>query len=362
MSKVVYSFIATALILVTSNSFAATIVKSDGTVITTRDSRNQGGYISSNVEAYRQDGITTQVGECSDNLYVKLGILSSTGDRVCEVRQDDLYQRCVIGLTRSIGQGSSPEQVIDKASLACASIGDQDIQDVRLFVDCSSVLVRYFGNDRFKVTGMYCAHAQNYEFASCVGTLSRNGVTDGNLMADSCNKNYNTQLAGCVATTVQKTRANGNAALNSCREQIDPELRRQAEIRRQEEARRQAEARARAAAEKAKAEAAAAARAAADAKAKSDAEAKRKADEAKKNGGNGGGQTQTTPTKPTAPSTPSKPATPSTGGVGTTPQPQNPAPEPNGVGTTPAPAPAPQPAPQDPSDSGGGVIVDLPSF
>ncbi|QDK38859.1 hypothetical protein DOE51_15325 [Bdellovibrio sp. NC01] len=332
----------------------AWIIKSDN-----RDTRPS---VQSNDRDFRsstqQDRYANSRDACTDALSTNFGIFPSTADRACSGNTDVEFQTCVINIANALDQRSQqqmstslkgPDQSVITASEYC--------QDRAVSINSCAVQFDSFvknGDGEFlPATSRWCASSNNPSYGRCMGTLYKNAQVAPEVAHKYCNQGLAPEVIDCVTSGFRTKGVRGSAAIiDQCKNDFDPAV----------IARRQAEARARAAAEKAKAEAAAAARAAADAKAKADAEAKRKADEAKKNGGNGGGQTQTTPTKPAAPSTPSKPATPSTGGVGTTPQPQNPAPEPNGVGTTPAPAPAPQPAPQDPADSGGGVIVDLPSF
>ncbi|MDG0815676.1 hypothetical protein [Bdellovibrio svalbardensis] len=337
MKKQIFS-ISLLVLMGASSAVAATVIKADGSVVKTNSSQPS-----------PEKELSPIIQKCSGELFRRVNAELSTTEDACEVRVDWTYQECVVRVTETIipriddarsFEGVAQDTAIDSAALACAYIPQTSrSQDVDLFVSCSKVLRKSFGQNNMEYVGQYCARARNLEFGSCINALSKNGVRDGQTLEDVCNSNINVQVTSCTVEEVRRTGISGSAAVQLCREKHDPELRRQAEIRRQQEQRRIEEERRRKEA---------AAKQAAE-------EAKRKANETKKN--NNGVGTTPVPTKPA----------PQPGGVGTTPVPQ-PAPQPSNPAPAPAPTkpttppPAPQPAPQDPAESGGGVIVDLPNF
>lgn len=282
-----------------------------------------------------------------------IGIAPSTGDEVCQERRDTNFQSCVVQITKRMDQSNFNDNTVRRAAEACQySVGDSRAQVDPLFAGCVFELSGYFGVNNFDATGNYCSRVKVPGYAGCVGNLSQAGLRNPEQLVALCNTEGGQQVTDCVG---QK----GNNALAYCMDKYDPVTiaRKQAEERRRiEQERIRKEAAAKEAARQA------AQKAADDAKRKAADEAQRKADEQKRRDDE---------------------AKKNNGGVGTTPTPANPAPQPGGVGTTPVPKPAPQPsnptpapvppksttpppapqpAPQDPAQSGGGVIVDLPNF
>lgn len=279
------------------------------------------------------------IGACSDYLYQKLSIFSSTGDEVCSQRTDVDFQDCAIRMTNLLNPGMNSvigqDAELKAAALACNNGTERNL------ISCTETLTPYFGAKYRSSAAYYCASARTESFGRCVGRLYAQGGLRPEESMESCNSGLTDQMVQCVTDSFQSKRQTGRAVINTCKDQYDPAAiaRRQAE---QERQRKEAEAKQKAAEE--------AKRQADEAKRKAD-EQKRKEEEDKK---------KQQPVPPPAPVTPApapapKPSTPTPA----------PAPAPAPKPTTPAPAPkpaTPAPAPQDPSDSGGGVIVDLPNF
>ncbi len=281
---------------------------------------------------------------CSDYIYQKTNALSSNTDAACSRRNDKAFADCTIDVAKQFDLGALQAGREQDVFIAIASIACNNGTERNLFT-CADQLTPFFGRDYYLNAAEYCAGGRSNNFAQCVGTLYKKGGMKPEESTEFCNLGLTDQMIQCAVDQYQKSRISGTGVLNRCKETYDPIAiaRREAEQRRLEQERIRKEAAAKEAAQKA----------ADEAKRKAD-EQKRKDDKAKKNNGGVG----TTPV-------PANPA-PQPGGVGTTPTPK-PAPQPSNPNPAPAPKPttpppAPQPAPQDPAQSGGGVIVDLPNF
>lgn len=281
------------------------------------------------------DNLPPYVERCSQELSTQLSVRSSTTDRACMKRTDWMYRNCVVQLTKKLDSSAYQDKAVDRAVETCAYLsaegGLEPEKALSLFTSCSSILGSYLGERFAATTGLYCARAKTYDFAQCASTLGKNGVNDGRLLEELCNSSIARPVTNCVFQKTLGQAVDGKKVVQSCREQLDPELRRQAEERRMEEQRRR-DAEIRAAQEAARqAEAAR-------------LEAQRQAEEQKRR------EEQDSSSKQNA-----QPGKPQNTVKKDAPKKEQPK-------VKPAPSPAPAPAPQDPQEGNGGVIVDLPNF
>ena len=260
MKRYVLSTLMILSLFGVSSAQAFKIIGSDGSV-RTGSSGGPGTYRGNGT----QDGYDN-VSSCSDYLYTKLAIFSSSGDSACSGgRVDQAFQECVVNATNALNPysqnyGRAQDDELQVAAKACLS-GTE-----RTLVPCTDALTPYFGGQyRLNAAG-YCASARSANFAQCVGTMYARGGLRPEQSIEYCNQGLSTEVINCVADNYQQTRITGTGTIMSCKDKFDPvAIARRAEAARKaaEEARRkaQAEADARAAAQRAAEQARAAAEA-----------------------------------------------------------------------------------------------------
>ncbi|MGZ3773206.1 MAG: hypothetical protein ACXVCY_02435 [Pseudobdellovibrionaceae bacterium] len=165
---------------------------------------------------------SSEIEQCSDNLYVNLGIFSSAGDEACSFGRTDLaFQQCTINTTKRIGDDA---QVALAGYLCANGIGATNYR----LQDCTVTLTRFFGPQYRDYNLKTCLKTTNPNFGNCVVEMYQRGgqdVENQNLPVDGfrlCKDQVNVQLNQCIIDNHQFKGLSGAKASRSCLEKFDP--------------------------------------------------------------------------------------------------------------------------------------------